>query len=319
MLGLPRLSAFQWGRKAVVPTTSGPEDTNMATLAKLTPRSKATTQTEPGTVQWFRDCIDRGRKEVFSEIVSLNPGLAGVILENNPNNRNLSEKRVREYAKDMINGRWVFNGEPIIIALNGELNDGQHRLQAIIESNRSQPVMFVFGVARESRVTVDQGAARTAAHYLAMEGRENSALSAGIARIVLAYEQTAGAAVKADLTHGEVVARVAADSGILKSSKFTDTVRKYARGLLTPSQIGALHYLFSEDHPLEAEAYLTQVCVGENIRRGDPAFAVRQALEGMKGELRFERIEVTCRGWVAYRQGRKLQLAKTLGSLPALV
>lgn len=307
-----------WGRFAALHHNSGPGmegQSTMATVSKIAPK----TQVEPGTVNWLTQCLERGRKEVFSEVISINPGLADVILSKNANNRNLSEKRVFEYAKDMLNGRWVFNGEPIIIAIDGQLNDGQHRLQAVIESNRSQTMMFVFGVARESRVTVDQGAARTAAHYLAMNGGEYSALSAGIARIVLAYEVTAGAGVKANLTHGEVVARVSADDDIIKAAKFSDGVRKYAKGLLTPSQIGACYYLFSQDHPAEAETYLTQVCVGENIKRGDPAFAVRQALEGLRGELRFERIEICCRGWVAFRQGRKLQLAKTLGSLPALV
>ncbi len=309
---IPDFAAKMWGRLAAIHNTS-PGVNDMASIATLKPKSKT------GTVHWFNECVERSQSEDFTEKAVITPGLANVMLGNNPMNRNLAERRVIEYARDMAAGRWTYNMEPIIVAKTGELNDGQHRLQAIIESNTPQLMMIAFGAERESRTTVDQGAARTSAHYLSMDGVKHAALSAGLVRIVMAYEATAGSAVKTNLTHAEVVARVKADKAVNEAAEFSEHTRKYARGMLTPSQIGALYYLFAELDENDATEFMTQVCVGENIKRGDPAFAVRQALAALEGEQRFGRIEIVMRGWVAFRQGRKLQLAKVLNTLPALV
>lgn len=293
----------------------GPGGNTMATLAKLAPRQK----TEAGTVHWFNECVERSRCGDFDERVTVTPGLAAIILERNPDNRNLSERKVTQYASDMLAGNWIYNGETIKIAKTGELNDGQHRLQAIISANKPIVMKLAFGLERDSRTTLDQGFARTAAHYLAMQGIPFGTLQVSVARFAMAYEQSGGASVKADFTNAEVISRVHADPEIHKAAQFADSVRKYAKGLLTPSQIGGLFYVFSDIDEIDATAFLTQVCVGENIKRGDPAFAVRQALAGFDGDIRIDRVEVAMRGWIAFRQGRKLQIAKCLGNLPALI
>jgi len=274
---------------------------------------------DAGTVHWFKQCVERSHIEDFTDKVTVTPGLANCILQNNPNNRNLSEKKVREYASDMAGGRWVYNMEPIIIAVSGELNDGQHRLQAIIESNIPQTFLIAFGASRESRTTLDQGQGRTAGHYLAMQGVESGKACASIANSVIGLETSGGKNIRSGATHAEIVERVKADQDIRSAAHFANTVARYARGLLTPSQIGTCHYMFGKHDVADAERYLTQVCVGENIKRGDPAFAVRQALGSMEREGRLDRIELAFRGWVAFRQGRKLTLAKVLGTLPALI
>ncbi len=56
------------------------------------------------------------------------------LLENNDHNRKITQSRVLEYAKEMTNGLWLYNGESIIVSESGKLLDGQHRLLAIIES-----------------------------------------------------------------------------------------------------------------------------------------------------------------------------------------
>lgn len=41
---------------------------------------------------------------------------------------------VTRYARDMAAGRWVMNGEPLILDPEGNLLDGRHRLAAVIEA-----------------------------------------------------------------------------------------------------------------------------------------------------------------------------------------
>lgn len=274
---------------------------------------------QAGTVHWLNECIERGKREVFSETVMMTPGLAAELLRRNPGNRILSEKKIARYTRDMLAERWAFNGEGLIVAATGELNNGQHRLSAVIEANRSVPFLIVFGVARETRTTVDQGLARTAAHYLTMDGIDNSKSCAAIAQIVIAMERSNGELTRIDLSHSEIVARVLADPDIRAAARFSATVSRFAKGILSPAQIGACLYLFAEVHPRDADEYMRQVCVGENIKRNDPAFTVRQALGEIKGDRRAARMEAAMRGWVAFRQGRPLKHIKFLQSFPALV
>jgi hypothetical protein len=62
--------------------------------------------------------------------MTVTPELAEQWLRNNTHNRKLSETHALAYASDMEAGRWKYNYVPIIIASDGTLIDGQHRLMA---------------------------------------------------------------------------------------------------------------------------------------------------------------------------------------------
>lgn len=291
----------------------------MATvLDRIAPKTQK--QPDAGTVHWFDQCVARGKREVFSETVTVTPGLANVILGRNDNNRNVRAAKLVQFSSDIRTGRWAFNGEPIIIARSGELNDGQHRLGAIIEANTSVPLIFVFGVDRATRTTIDQGSARTASDYLGMQGVANAASAASIARLVIAYERSGGQDIAGTkfVTNAEVLERVAADPAIGISASFAQSYAKSTRSFCAPSAIGTCHYLLRREHPAEADTYMTQVCVGESLRKTDPAFAVRERLWSTT-KYAGQKIEVIFRGWNAYRSNRPLKIAKVLGNLPALV
>jgi len=291
----------------------------MATVLERIAPTK-TRKPEAGTVHWFDQCVARGRNEVFTALITVTPGLANVILGNNPDNRNIRATKLAQFAADMRAGRWSLNGEPIIISKSGELNDGQHRLGAIIEANTPIDLLFVFGIERETRTTVDQGAARGAADYLQMRGAQYAAISAVIARTVIAYERSGGQTVAGTkfVTNAEVLERVASDPGIVASSAFAMHHARAFRSFCAPSAIGAAHYILKQEHPSDADAFMEQVCVGESLRKSDPAFAVRERL-WTTGKYTGQKLEVIFRGWNAYRSGRPLKLAKVLGNLPALV
>lgn len=292
----------------------------MATVLERIVPAK-TKKPEAGTVHWFNECVERGKREVFSEVVTATPGLANVILDGNQDNRNIKPIKLAQFAADMLAGRWTFNGEAIKISKEGLLNDGQHRLSAIREAGIPHPLLFIFGLERDSRTTLDQGSARTAGDYLAMDGVGNGNMAAGIARLVIAFEEDAGKSISKakGYTNAQIVARVKSDTAIIDATHYAGNANKYTRGMAIPSIVGACFYILSGEHPNDAKAYMDQVCYGESIRRGDPAFAVRTALVNMERVDKAARMEMIFRGWNAYRQNRPLSLAKSLGSFPALV
>ncbi len=280
-------------------------------------------QPQAGTIHWLNECIERGASEVFSETITVTPGLAAELLRRNESNRGIRPVKSAQYAADMRAGRWVFNGEPILVSTTGELNDGQHRMAAVVEANHPLAFLFVFGLSRASRVTVDQGAARTASDYLSMEGVPNASIQASIARVLIAYERNDRTALTGVgyVTNGEVMKRVHADEDVAASAHFASVNAKATRAFASPAIIGFCHYILSEVSASEADEYMGQICRGEGLRAKDPAYTVRERLLSMESRSREKRIHLIVRGWNAYRQGRKLTIVKIMGddNIPAVI
>lgn len=308
-----------WGRFAAAHHNTGPDaegNNDMATVTKFTPESKVPV----ATIDWLNRCLQAAQTSVFTDRVFITAGVASALLERNDSNRGISPTKAEHYARDMAEGRWAENGETIIVSRDGQLNDGQHRMQAVIDSNAVVPFLFVFGVARESRLTVDQGRARGAGDYLAMDGVSYATNAATAAKFIMAYERSNGRNIsqRAKITNGEIVARVHRDEDIVASAAYAHKHLKDYRALFSHTVMTACHYILSEVHEKDAVEYLTQVALGENIKRGDPAFAVRQAFLSEKRE-RQDAMEIIFHGWNKFRQGGQLKLAKCYGTFPALV
>lgn len=136
--------------------------------------------------------IKRGASEVFSVTTMVSPEMAARLLERNSDNRPVRWKGatrcVEAYAKAMQRGEWMLNGEAIIVASDGNLNDGQHRLNAVVAAQVPVPMVVQFGVERDSRHTLDQGIARTPGHILAMQGERSTNQLASALHFLWCYE-----------------------------------------------------------------------------------------------------------------------------------
>lgn len=274
------------------------------------------------TPQWLRDCLFLGEEGPHCEFVMMTPDVAGILLAHNSANRPIQEQRVTTYRTDMRAGNWFLNGETIIISADGKLNDGQHRLTALMREGLCLPMTVIFGVDRASRYTVDSGMARTTGAQLHMQGEKNAALVAGAARIILLYENGDGSTLAQNytVTSTMVQTRAITDTSIQDLASKLSSNRNLA-GVVSPSIIVACTYLFAQVDAERSSLFIDQVCNGENIAKGDPAFAVRAALfspSSRRGRTRLEQIELLMRGWCAFLNGDRLLLAKCMGSFPPL-
>lgn len=68
------------------------------------------------------------------------------LAKNTSNYRKMNRNKVLMYARDMRSGKWQENGESIKFNKTGKLVDGQHRLQAIVESGVPVKMMVVTDV-----------------------------------------------------------------------------------------------------------------------------------------------------------------------------
>lgn len=76
-------------------------------------------------------------------VINISPKLAEKMLVGNEINRNVSHSLVDRYARDMRNGNWQLNGEPITFNKSKQLTNGQHRLLAIIRSGKTIPMVVI--------------------------------------------------------------------------------------------------------------------------------------------------------------------------------
>lgn len=275
-------------------------------------------QAPAGSPAWFVDSVERSRDRVIHEIVDLTPDLAKFILGVNLDNRSVRNIKVSQYASDMAAGNWVLNGEPIIVAKDGNLNDGQHRCLAVIESNATIPVAMLFGVDRSTRLTVDQGAMRTAADFLAMDGVPNAAMSAAIARMVLAYERSGGKNLNdsGKITSAAVRQRVADDAEIAAAATFGHTNGHYSRNFAAGSIVGFVYYTLNRVNHDDAKLFMERVCRGDGLKIKDPAHTLREKLIN-EGKLpRDRKITLMLKAWNFHRRGMKVARGSLNQELP---
>ena len=101
------------------------------------------------------------KQQLTTKVETISPNTAMMYLKDAGKNRKLSEKKVQDYAKQMTDGEWVLNGEPIIFGKSGNLIDGQHRLRAVIYANATVQMLVVRGVNDEYFDSIDSGKSRT--------------------------------------------------------------------------------------------------------------------------------------------------------------
>lgn len=102
-------------------------------------------------------------------------------------NRRLNEKMVERLARDIVEGRWVLNGESIKFDRSGHLIDGQHRLSAIAKSGQPVPVVVVRNLSDFAQQTIDIGVARTVGQIASMAGVSRANAKAAIAVALIRY------------------------------------------------------------------------------------------------------------------------------------
>ncbi len=283
----------------------------MATLASINNKVNV-----PGTSAWLMSAIER-HKSPHVESITLTPDLAKTLLDLNPDNRSIRQVKVSQYAADMASGRWALNGEPLIVSKDGRLNDGQHRCLAVIDANAAVPVVIMFGIERETRLTVDQGSARSASDFLGMEGIPNAGITAAIARMVISFEQNGGRSLANAnrIPSAEVRERVYADADLAASATFGHTNQNYSRNFVAGSVVGFAHYVLSRVDRTDAELFLSRLCRGDGLRLKDPAHTVREKLLAGK-TTRDRKIKLILQAWTFHRRAMKMAPTSMNSELP---
>lgn len=266
---------------------------------------------------WLEAAIGAAAEHQFCEIVDVTPELARHLLSMNEENRHLSPGLVGQIATDLREGRWQFNGESIVISKDGKLNDGQHRLEAVAESNVTARMVIVGGVDRESRMTLDMGRARTVDDYLTLNGVPYAHVTAASARMVCGFERGGRRTfAMRNLSKSEAIQRGMSDKKLHDAVKWAVREGPQAAHLVTASQLATCYYILEAIDPKRGPEYMQAIAEGANQPRHSAVLSVRRYLPTHGTRHREPKLGLVLRGWTFWKRGASADFGELHGRFP---
>ena len=183
-------------------------------------------------------------------------------LKKNKNNRNVAEKKLREYTDDMLQGRWMMNGESIKFDTRGDLLDGQHRLMAIVKSRTTQEMLVITGLPREVFDTIDNNAPRTAGNILEIAGLSNGKRVASALAVVLQYDRGVKQNVRANIPANRVQEHLETYPDLPEAIQEIGPKRAL---VVSRSVFDAYYYLFRRSDKVLASEYMEALRDGVGV------------------------------------------------------
>lgn len=211
------------------------------------------------------------------EVVNVTPGQAELWLARNTDNRRIRPASVARYARDMLAGRFVENGAGVCFAKDGTLLDGQHRLEAVVQTRAIVPMLIVRNLDRAVQDTIDDGSKRTLGDRFTFNGHQNAAVSAAVTRRVAmwkaGYKHNAGTY---QVSTAEALKLVQSDPTMASA---IEAAVKYRPGrLLPPTIVGLTWWLFSQVDQEDCAEFWEHLHTGAGLSEGDPIHLVRNQI-----------------------------------------
>lgn len=137
------------------------------------------------------------RGDVYSRYIVVDPATAYRWLElidrareRGLRQRLVNQRKVQEYAADMKAGRWnemtpqglIFHGDPFRDYAAASVQDGQHRLWAITEADKTLQMYATFNVPTSVMPVLDSGVKRTDADAARIDGIDSTTRHTALAR-----------------------------------------------------------------------------------------------------------------------------------------
>ncbi len=237
--------------------------------------------------------------------------LAKVLLEYNTGNRSLNRSKIDRLVHQMRTQTFENTGEPIILSREGVLNDGQHRLVAVVEADVVVEMDVRFGIARKAFVKTNTGTSRSSGDVLAIRGVTGGGSIAPAVRLLVLYRRGLPGSIREFVSNAEV------DEAFGRWSGF-EAVAKQVAGLRFPRGVRSTPLLttaFLASRSTGADrlsGWLETLATGVGTGRTDPAYVLRERLlRGVEAaigtrESLVERFAMMVMSWNSYAAGRGL-------------
>lgn len=252
----------------------------------------------------------------------ITPDKAAELMHRNTNNRRIKNRKIANYARDMVEGAWNADASDIKFDRDGTLLDGQNRLLACMEANVPFPTLIRTGLDPSARDHVDTGSARTTGDAFRMHQvvdynvmaaavslrRRYDALLAEDAPLARSYN------IVLTPTHRESLAYLAEHPMLEKMAQVGTSLHRMAPGITRSVWVAFTSMAGEADEPA-ARRFGTQLLTGDASGVSDPIMALMRyltsaqspKLAGTRDRNSAGRHLLACvKAWNAWRDGEKL-------------
>jgi hypothetical protein len=244
------------------------------------------------------------------EITKITPELAEEWLKKNTHNRSIRPKLVDALSRAIERDEWVLNGEAIKFNASGKLDDGQHRLHAVIQAGKPIESIVVYDLEEGAQDTMDTGARRKFSDVLRLRGELDTASLASLIRLFSRYQTRDLMSRDFQPTNQELLKVLEDNPGLREAVKVASTMRGSIPG--PSSAYGCFAYVVSNIEPEDAEEFINRFVDGVGLDATSPILHLRNYLLKINGQRDKPRTEIILahmfKAWNLYREGAKVRV-----------
>lgn len=260
-------------------------------------------------------------REIRTTVMVITLAQAATWIKNTGHQRPLNRQHVDFLANEIAEGRFVCNGEPIVIAADGSVLNGQHRLHGVLKAKKSIESVVVFNVATEHFGTIDQGMTRSKADALFIEGMSSvpmssrAAIASAVSMAIMTDENGCLLASKDGMRR---VSNTHVLQYIRNNQRVVDEAQQLFRlKTASPVPIAHLIYLFhlvGQNFPTCFADFFQPLITGGNISDGSTSLVLRNlATQRPRPEhygTQRNQIALLVKTWNSHVTGKSLRLLR---------
>lgn len=254
-----------------------------------------------------------------ARVETIGPKKARKYLDTMGRNRRQRGRLKARFIDAMKAGHWKLTGESIKFNTKGELIDGQHRLEAVIESGKSIEILVCRNVPDEAFMELDTGGTRTPGDLLTVAGYDyTNGVASAIRHLTSIYEIEGGQMAPSSMARKRVEPETLLEYAETHSDALVDAVRKtmskQARTVCSPPALfAALYFIFAEHNKRGAERFFQLLIHGMDDEgkgfehgRQDPVYQLHRLLLQFRQEKHrrrpnFYKAAITIKAWNAFQ------------------
>jgi hypothetical protein len=231
-------------------------------------------------------------------VETITPERAEDYLAYNRGNRNIVQSHVAAMARDITNGQWMFNAQPICFSRSGRLLNGQHRLSAVLEAGQPIEVVVMRGLPEEAFETYDKQAKKAPIVEELFEDFGDKALVSATAVLLWRRELKPAGQPNARPTASEVRDVIRAHPEFMRLRGFARKMVRYGR---SSAMVYAAHRVLRDD-TISGQVFLDRLETAANLPAGHVILRLRDRLLDLRKADQNAQIDEILVAWAKFRK-----------------
>jgi hypothetical protein len=193
------------------------------------------------------------------------------------------------------------------------LNNGQHRLLAVIEADAIIDMDVRFGIPRKAFTKTDTGTSRSGADVLTISGVSHGGLVSSAVRLLILYSRGLPEGIREFVSNDEIARAHEAWSGIDDVATKVHAFN-FPKGVRTTPLLSTAYLASRSPGKAKLDTWLYAVATGADVGRDNPAYQLRERLlRGTEAPIGtreglLERFALMIKSWNLYAAGETVPM-----------